>query len=164
MRRLLGLMIMLGLLFPFYNVGLPTLAIPFGNGLTAYAGGRGDSCVDSFGYPPLLGLDGSCLGAAAWGPIAVTPASDDSENRSLEKAYRENGFPTGIHGPSYGAGEDFRAGKKLAAGDHPTPAVVSFGLTGSRVVERPAGGRLILGLVVAALFLTGAGMVLWPRA
>jgi hypothetical protein len=163
MRRMLGLMIMLVLLLPFYNVGLPTLAIPLSNGLTAYAHGRGDSCADSIGLPPLLGFYGSCLGDAVRGLVTVTPVPGDSENRALEEAYSRAGHRTSIDGPSYGAGEDFRAGKKLAAGEHPTPVVVSFGPAGSRVVERPTGGLLILGLVVAALFLTGVGMLVWPK-
>ncbi|HET8680827.1 MAG TPA: hypothetical protein VFM54_02965 [Micromonosporaceae bacterium] len=41
MRRSLGVLVLLGTLVPFHSVGLPTLAIPFSHGMTAYASGIG---------------------------------------------------------------------------------------------------------------------------
>jgi hypothetical protein len=164
MRRPLGFAIMFVLLLPFDNVGLPTLAIPFSSGMTAYAAAHGDSCADSIGIPPLLGFDGSCAGFAADEPVLLTTEPAESESRALEQAYERVGYRAGIVGPSYGAGEDYRAGKALAVSHHPTPVVKSFSLTGGTlVVERPTGSRLVLGLITAALFLTGAGMLFWPR-
>jgi hypothetical protein len=161
-RRLLGLAIMFLSCLPFQNVGLPTLTIPLSSGMTAYAYGRGDSCGDSVGYPPLLGWYGACSGLATREPISEAP--DGGGNDALEDAYERNGYSTVIDGPSYGGAEDFRAGKPSAAGDHPTPVVLTFGLAdGPHVAERPTGGLLVLGLVVSALFLTGVGLLFWPE-
>jgi hypothetical protein len=161
MRRIAGLLLIVVTCLPCYNVGLATYAMPLGDAETAYAYGRGDSCYDTIGSPPWFGLYGKCVGWVTTEPITAVP--DGRENDALEDGYQAAGTPVMIYGPHYGAGSDFRAGKELAAGDHPTDAVTTLGWGELRAVEPPTGFLLLLGLIAPALFLAGVGLLLWPR-
>jgi hypothetical protein len=161
MRRIIGLLVMIAVCCPAYNLGLATYAIPFNDGVTAYAFNRGDACTDSVGKPPFAGFYGSCGGWVTDEQISVTP--DGGENDALEGEYNRVGIPVNIHGPNYGAGNDFRAGKELAAGDHPTDAVVTFGFDGRNAVQRPTGNLLAVGIVAPLLLIGGAALLVWPR-
>lgn len=161
MRRGVGVLVMLATLVPFYNVGMPTLAIPFSHGMTAYASGIGDTCLDSLGHPPLLGLYGQCNGWVARGRVTAPP-DPEGRYRHLEHAYAAAGWSISIVGPSYGAGRDRSAGKRSAVGS-PTDVAVTPGPFEMRAAERPRGALLALGVVTAAMFLSAAVLTMWPR-
>ena len=162
MRRLAGLLLIIGMWVPCYNVGLVTYAMPFSDGETAYGINRGESCADSFGAPPWLGFYGSCGGRVTSEPIKAVP--DGRANNALEDEYEAVGTPMGIYGPRYGNGYDSQAGKEIAAGKYPTDVVTTIGWGGEiRAVEPPTGSLLILGVISPALVLAGIALLFWPR-